>query len=207
MRRTITVAILAAVVGALVATPIAVYASHSFTDVPDSNTFHADIEWLADAGVTKGCNPPTNSKYCPKDNVTREQMAAFMRRLAMNRVVDADKVDGRDASAFLAADGKASDSDKVDGRHASAFVLRSEIPADGATSCAGAGFYPTDQTVDYQGTAPRTGSDSSASAFVCALDIPNSATVTRFTASAFRWWAARKVDADITYLTKPSPPI
>ena len=103
MRRTITVAILAAVVGALVATPLAVHASHSFTDVSDSNTFHEDIAWLADAGVTKGCNPPTNSKYCPKDNVTREQMAAFMRRLAMNRVVDAGSLEGSSLSDVLSA--------------------------------------------------------------------------------------------------------
>jgi hypothetical protein len=101
MRRTITVAVVAAVVGALVATPIAVYASHSFNDVPDSNTFHEDIAWLADAGVTKGCNPPDNTEYCPKDNVTREQMAAFMRRLAENQVVDAGTVQGQTANELV----------------------------------------------------------------------------------------------------------
>jgi hypothetical protein len=68
-------------VGALVAVPIAVYASHQFTDVPNTNPFHADIDWLADAGVTKGCS---TTQYCPKDNVTREQMAAFMHRLSGN---------------------------------------------------------------------------------------------------------------------------
>ena len=94
MRRTAFVVTLAALVGALVATPIAVYASHSFTDVPDTNTFHADIEWLADAGVTKGCNPPENTEFCPKENVTREQMAAFLRRLAENQVVDAATLQG-----------------------------------------------------------------------------------------------------------------
>jgi hypothetical protein len=94
MRRTITVVVVAAVVGALVATPIAVYASHSFNDVPDTNTFHEDIAWLREAGVTFGCNPPDNTEYCPEDNVTREQMAAFMRRLAENQVVDAERVEG-----------------------------------------------------------------------------------------------------------------
>ena len=94
MRRTITIAVVAAVIGALVATPIAVYASHSFNDVSDSNTFHADIAWLADAGVTRGCNPPANTEYCPKDYVTREQMAAFLHRLADNQVVDAGTVEG-----------------------------------------------------------------------------------------------------------------
>jgi hypothetical protein len=35
------------------------------------------------------CTPPTNTNYCPEDNVTRGQMAAFMRRLGENQVVDA----------------------------------------------------------------------------------------------------------------------
>jgi hypothetical protein len=59
----------------------AVIAAHSFTDVPDDNTFHLDIEWLDANRVTRGCNPPANTQYCPDEDVTREQMAAFMRRL------------------------------------------------------------------------------------------------------------------------------
>jgi hypothetical protein len=51
-----------------------------FIDVPDGSLFHDDIEWLADAGITKGCNPPTNDHYCPQDSVTRGQMAAFLVR-------------------------------------------------------------------------------------------------------------------------------
>jgi hypothetical protein len=46
----------------------------------DGNTFEADIDKLGTAGVTKGCNPPTNDQYCPNDFVTRGQMAAFLRR-------------------------------------------------------------------------------------------------------------------------------
>ncbi len=69
--------------------PVVVMASHQFTDVPDSNIFHEDIGWLADAKVTLGCNPPANDEFCPKEKVSREQMAAFMRRLAENKVVDA----------------------------------------------------------------------------------------------------------------------
>jgi hypothetical protein len=74
--------VLTATISALIAVPTAVWASHSFNDVPSSNTFHADIAWLSDANVTRGCNPPTNTEFCPDDPVTREQMAAFMRRLA-----------------------------------------------------------------------------------------------------------------------------
>lgn len=85
------------IIGALVVAvllPSAALASHQFTDVPDSNIFHDDIGWLSDSGVTLGCNPPANDEFCPKGNVTREQMAAFMRRLAENQVVDAGSVQG-----------------------------------------------------------------------------------------------------------------
>jgi len=64
------------------AVPVAVFAAHSFTDVPDTNEFHGSIEWMKDNGVTVGCNPPANTEFCPTDNVTREQMASFMRRYA-----------------------------------------------------------------------------------------------------------------------------
>jgi hypothetical protein len=51
-----------------------------FVDVADDHLFAADIAWLADHGVTKGCNPPTNDRFCPEDAVTRGQMAAFLVR-------------------------------------------------------------------------------------------------------------------------------
>jgi hypothetical protein len=46
----------------------------------DDSVFEADINWMAAAGITKGCNPPTNTRYCPNANVTRGQMAAFLVR-------------------------------------------------------------------------------------------------------------------------------
>ena len=57
--------------------PLAVLASHRFTDVPTSSTFHSAIDRIADAAITTGCGP---GLYCPKDYVTREQMAAFLAR-------------------------------------------------------------------------------------------------------------------------------
>jgi hypothetical protein len=70
------------IVTVLAMVPLGVMASHGFDDVPDSNIFHGSIDWLVDNGITLGCNPPTNTNFCPKDNVTREQMAALMRRQA-----------------------------------------------------------------------------------------------------------------------------
>lgn len=47
----------------------------------DTSEFEADIEWLAAAGITRGCNPPVNDLFCPDDEVTRGEMAAFLSRL------------------------------------------------------------------------------------------------------------------------------
>jgi hypothetical protein len=46
----------------------------------DASIFETDIDKLATAGVTRGCNPPTNDEFCPTSNVTRGQMAAFLHR-------------------------------------------------------------------------------------------------------------------------------
>lgn len=67
--------------------------SDRFTDVPDSNIFHADIDWLAEAGITKGSNPPDNTEFSPHDPVTRQEMAAFLHRLALAGVVLPESVD------------------------------------------------------------------------------------------------------------------
>jgi hypothetical protein len=50
-----------------------------FTD-DDGSVFEGDIDRLGTAGVTRGCNPPTNDRYCPDSAVTRGQMAAFLHR-------------------------------------------------------------------------------------------------------------------------------
>ena len=52
----------------------------TFRDVPTGSTFANSIDRLATAGVTRGCNPPANDRFCPKDPVTRGEMAAFLRR-------------------------------------------------------------------------------------------------------------------------------
>ncbi|MCP4306312.1 MAG: hypothetical protein GY788_15890 [bacterium] len=53
-----------------------------FTALADVATsiFVEDIVWLADEGITRGCNPPGNDLFCPETAVTRGQMAAFLVR-------------------------------------------------------------------------------------------------------------------------------
>jgi SpoIID/LytB domain protein len=52
---------------------------HPFSDISGSVHYDA-IVFIADAGITTGCNPPANTKYCPAGSVTRGQMAAFLVR-------------------------------------------------------------------------------------------------------------------------------
>jgi hypothetical protein len=118
-RRWVRIAMIVGVT-ALVVAPLTAAASHSFTDVPDDHTFHENIEWLKDTGVTKGCNPPANTEFCPERFTSRGEMAAFMQRYA--QFIDAE--DG--------TPGQADNADTVDDLHANDLVR-----AEGSTSADG----------------------------------------------------------------------
>ncbi len=67
----------------------------------DDSAFEAEIQALAQAGITRGCNPPTNDRFCPYQTVTRGQMAAFLRR-AYDLPAGPDAFDDDDDSIFEA---------------------------------------------------------------------------------------------------------
>lgn len=46
----------------------------------DGSVHEANIEVMAELGITLGCNPPDNDRYCPKKVVKRSQMMAFLAR-------------------------------------------------------------------------------------------------------------------------------
>ena len=72
-------AVAAALVAAMLGTPDALPPGGTFTD--DNGSVHEpSIEALVAAGITAGCNPPWATHYCPDEEVTRGQMAAFLRR-------------------------------------------------------------------------------------------------------------------------------
>jgi hypothetical protein len=64
-----------------VTTPAVAQNCDGFVDVLASNPFCPDVTWMKTYGVTKGCDA---THYCPTDNVSRLQMAAFMHRLGEN---------------------------------------------------------------------------------------------------------------------------
>jgi hypothetical protein len=59
--------------------PSAAAEGDRFVDDDDS-PHEANIDALATAGITNGCNPPDNTMFCPDRPVTRGEMAAFVVR-------------------------------------------------------------------------------------------------------------------------------
>jgi len=170
-----------AVLAAALAFPIGVLASHGFTDVPDSNTFHADIDAIADAGVTVGCTPTT---YCPKDFVTREQMAAFMNRLGAlgpgkTPVVNATKLDGFDSSQFA----------------------RSDVEMSGQTSCIGIDMNPSESITSWSTSGHMAYSPNGGASFRCQIHLPDGATITAFKAAVHD--ASNSESVTCTFLRYP----
>lgn len=67
----------------------------------DGSVHEANIEAVAAAGITLGCNPPVNDRFCPRDPVTRGQMAAFLARaLELSEGAGSDLFDDDDDSVF-----------------------------------------------------------------------------------------------------------
>ena len=81
-----------------------------FTD-DEGNTFEADINRLAAAGITKGCNPPANDRFCPGRSVTRGEMAGFLDRAFIPPATSEDFFTDDEGNTFeeeinrIAADG------------------------------------------------------------------------------------------------------
>jgi hypothetical protein len=129
--------------------PVAAYAAGGRFNDDDDSIFESNIEWLASAGVTLGCNPPTNDNFCPGDNVTRGQMAAFMQRFAQylgaedGKVASADEADhaasadeadhATSADQATAAD-TAGDADMIGGVPLEGLVQHGEITMRHSTS-------------------------------------------------------------------------
>ena len=68
----------------------------------DGSPHEQSIEWLAAAGITGGCNPPTGDAFCPEHGVTRGQMAAFLTRALDLPASSADRFVDDDTSVFEA---------------------------------------------------------------------------------------------------------
>lgn len=66
----------------------------SFVDTAGSR-FGADIEAIADAGITAGCG---DGEYCPADEVTRGQLASFLARALSLPPADRDPFDDDDGN-------------------------------------------------------------------------------------------------------------
>jgi hypothetical protein len=70
----------------------------------DEGSVHqANIDIMYDQGITKGCNPPENDRFCPTRQITRGEIAAFLRRLLNLDAVGTDYF-ADDAESIFAGD-------------------------------------------------------------------------------------------------------
>ncbi len=76
-RRRPSLGMLIMVIALFLSFPAGIVASHQFSDVPNSHTFHGNITNLYNARITTGCGAGI---YCPEQAVSRGQMAGFLNR-------------------------------------------------------------------------------------------------------------------------------
>ena len=67
-----------------------------FVDVPEGHPLKSEVDWLAQTGVTRGCE---TDRFCPDGGVTRGQMAAFLHRYAPETSTVADPLVFPDVAA------------------------------------------------------------------------------------------------------------
>lgn len=96
--------LIALLVGVMAFTTLAASAQElppggTFVD-DDGNVHEGNIEAIAADGITRGCNPPQNDRYCPRDPVTRGEMAAFLNRALNLDASESDHFVDDEASIF-----------------------------------------------------------------------------------------------------------
>lgn len=89
MRTRIVLVVIAALAAALLPAPPADAAIDPFID-DDNSRFESFIETAAELRLVRGCNPPSNDRFCPSHQVTRGEMATMIARAigASNSSVD-----------------------------------------------------------------------------------------------------------------------
>jgi hypothetical protein len=141
-RRWVRAIVLVAVTAAVVA-PATVWAQSVFSDVPDGSTHAEGIEYVADKGITVGCE---DDLYCPNDPVTRAQMATFLYRSSGNDPatapsINADLVDGSSAEQLrsVAEASGGAGCNNVTATIQTCAEVTIEVPADGKVLVTGHG--------------------------------------------------------------------
>lgn len=105
-RRAVVVAVVAIILAAIA--PLSVLGAN-FLDLNSNSPHNGNINAIADAGITRGCNPPDYNAYCPNNLVTREEMASFLARTAglggNAPVANAAYLNGFSANALVRVNG------------------------------------------------------------------------------------------------------
>ena len=73
-----------------------------FTD-DDGHVLEGAINRIAEAGITQGCNPPSNTQFCPDRTLTRAEAAGFLARALHLPVSGTDFFDDDEGSVLEGA--------------------------------------------------------------------------------------------------------
>jgi hypothetical protein len=65
--------------------------------------FEAEIQWMSDHGISKGCNPPANDNFCPSSFLIRGEVAAFLDRIFALPATSVDQFSDDGHSKFQGA--------------------------------------------------------------------------------------------------------
>ena len=168
------VAVLAAGVGAI--------AADRFGDVAPGHPHEDGIGWVADAGVTQGCED--GSVYCPDDEVTRDQMATFMHRLSGNdpdtppsvHAARADQAGHADSAGHASTADSATSADSAD--HASTADSATSVDGINQLSVSATELLGSDETTVGDGFGHHFGltmpHDGGTSSFAYGFTLPDS---------------------------------
>ena len=74
--------------------------SHDFFDDDEGHLFESAINRLAAAGITQGCDPPSNKSFCPDRHMTRGAMAAMLSRAFHYPTSAVDRFNDDDGHVF-----------------------------------------------------------------------------------------------------------
>jgi hypothetical protein len=73
-----------------------------FTD-DQGHVFESAVNRIADAGITVGCNPPANDRFCPDRGMSRGEMAAMLTRAFAYPPASADRFSDDEGHLFEGA--------------------------------------------------------------------------------------------------------
>ena len=133
------------------------------------STFNADIQWVYNVGITKGCDI---ERYCPSDTVSRGQMAAFLARAMDLPAASADYFTDDETSIYEADINRLAEAGVTKGCTATTFCPNATITREQMAAF-------LDRALDLPSTVADYFTDDEASLFEASINRVAAANITK----------------------------